>query len=146
MCLTCKDSGNDVRLEKLNKSIGELSICGRYIKFYDFEFILSYPSSLGRFQHNFTIEKLACVNLNYNAFALISIDKPDGNLQVIKHPSESSKRACMPVRSISYRHWPQLRSRVVSPLSSFPSPLALSSTALLRDDWGRVSNLIMCRP
>lgn len=44
-CLTCEVSGEDVSLQELNKSIDELSICGRYIKFYDFEFILCYSST-----------------------------------------------------------------------------------------------------
>lgn len=44
-CLTCEVSGEDVSLEELNKSIDEFSICVRYIKFYDCEFILCYSST-----------------------------------------------------------------------------------------------------
>lgn len=44
-CLTCEGSGEDVSLEELNKSIDEFSICVRYIKFYDCEFILCYSST-----------------------------------------------------------------------------------------------------
>ena len=89
----CEDSVEDFSLQEMNKSIDELVICGRYIKFYDYEFLLPYPSSLGRFQDNFTINKLllyACI---------FSIDESDDNPSTSTPVKARRRLACQFDRS-----------------------------------------------